>query len=86
MPKQPKPKKTGLSAIPSVIQLPGGIRLTSVPFLITSYDVEGRPLSFEIQPPGSAMPPVEKGGLVLFADEAWLRMSRVGKAHGETES
>lgn len=79
---QPQRKK-GLSAIPSVVQLPGGVRLTAVPFRIASYDDEGRPLTFEIQPPGTAMPPAENGGLMLFADEAWLRMSRVGKSASE---
>lgn len=78
--RTPKP---GLKSIPSVVQLPGGIRLTGIPFRITSYDAEGRPLTFEVMPPDVPMPPPEEGGLVLFADEVWLRMSRVGKAAGE---
>jgi hypothetical protein len=62
-----------LKATPSVVQLPGGIRLTSVPFKILDYHEDGSPKTFEILPPGT------KAACYLFADEKWLR-SPIGSA------
>lgn len=56
-----------LASPPSVVQLPGGVRLSGVAFKVVGYDADGRPLTFEIMPPG------ERGTCVLYADEAWIR-------------
>lgn len=57
-----------LSGVPSKVQLPGGIVLSPQPFLITSYDMEGRPLVFELLPPGA-----KEGDCWLFAQTQWIR-------------
>jgi hypothetical protein len=54
-------------SIPSVVQLPGGIKLNAVPFKVIERDDEGRPLKFEILPPG------ERGEWMLFAHEPSIR-------------
>ncbi len=60
--------------IPSVVQLPGGIRLTGVPFRIVAYNDDGSPKTFEIMPKN-----VAKSDCVLFADEKWIRSPIEGK-------
>jgi hypothetical protein len=70
MNKHTKPKR-GLSSIPSVIQLPGGVQLKPMPMNITSYDEEGRPKTFEILPAGET--PDKVDGCFLFAQEEWIR-------------
>jgi len=70
MKKRPKPKAPGgLKAIPSVVQLPGGIQLKGMPFKIVEYNPDGTPKLFELLPPG------EDGPVRLFAQEAWIRSS-----------
>ena len=69
----------GLKAIPSVVQLPGGIRLKGLQFKITEYNPDGSPRMFELLP-GTAKPPKEDGA-VLFADESWARSPNPNKAH-----
>jgi hypothetical protein len=57
-----------LKKTPSVVQLPGGVRLNGVPFKITGYDVNGAPKTFEILPSDAS-----HRDCVLFADERWIR-------------
>lgn len=52
---------------PSVVQLPGGIKIQGLPFRITERHEDGRPKTFELLPSG------EKGDCILFADESWIR-------------
>ena len=63
---------SGPRSIPSVVQLPGGIRLRGVAFQITELDAEGRPLRFEVLPVERQH---ETGPLIwiLYADETVLR-------------
>jgi len=63
----------GLKSIPKVVQLPGGIRLNAVPFKVIECDADGRPLKFEILPPG------ERGEWWLFANEEQIRAPMPGK-------
>lgn len=57
--------------IPSVVQLPGGVRLQAVPFRVTAYGDDGSPLVFEIVPKGGS---IEGAGVWwLFADEQSIR-------------
>lgn len=65
--KQKKKAPGGLSSVPSVVQLPGGVLLKALPFKIVERDADGRPKLFELLPPG------EKGTCALFADEEWIR-------------
>lgn len=60
-----------LKSVPSVIQLPGGVKLSGVKFRITERDEAGCPKTFEILPPGAESPKTD--GCVLFADENWIR-------------
>ncbi len=60
-----------LKKLPTVVQLPGGVRLRGVPFRITR-DVDGSPLSFELLP--SNFTPVKQDDwCVLFCSEEWIR-------------
>jgi hypothetical protein len=68
-------KKKGIG-IPSVVQLPGGIRLRPIPFRVTDYDTNGRPLKFEIMPFGTTEADTEKEPkpvFWLFASEEEVR-------------
>lgn len=58
--------------IPSVIQLPKGVRLTGVLFRVTELDADGRPRMFELLSPDA--PATGKGLWTLFADERAIRM------------
>lgn len=71
-------KKKGLKAIPSVLQLPGGIQLKAMPFTIVEYHDDGRPKLFEIKDDGPHPLGVD-GNCVLFAQEAWIRSRHPGK-------
>lgn len=68
----------GLKTIPSVVQLPGGIRLRGVAFEIVELDAEGRPLRFEVLPADRQH---ETGPRiwVLFCDEQALRQPMLDK-------
>ena len=70
MPGKPD-RGRGLKSIPSVVQLPGGIRLTGVMFRITSYDDDGCPKTFEVMPPGATG--LKTDGAILWCNEEWLR-------------
>lgn len=63
-----------LKSIPSVVQLPGGIRLNAVPFRVIAYHDDGSPMTFEILPRGA-----EKAEIWLFADENQIRSNLKGK-------
>lgn len=64
-------KGNGPRTIPSVVQLPGGVRLQGVPFRIVERHDDGSPRLFEIMPSGTK---VEGPDLcVLFANEEWIR-------------
>lgn len=58
-----------LSKPPSVVQLPGGVRLNGIPFKIVAYHDDGTPKLFEICPQGGT------GHCRLYADEQWIRSS-----------
>lgn len=57
----------GLKAIPSVVQLPGGIRLEALQFKVREYDESGQPKLFELMPKGTK---VDKDGFVMFGDRS----------------
>ncbi len=59
--------------IPSVVQLPGGVRLNAVPFKIVEYNEDGTPKLFELLP---AVPDDTREVWFLFADEKALRAAR----------
>lgn len=53
----------GLKQIPSVVQLPGGIRLEALQFKVREYAEDGTPKLFELMPKGTK---VDKDGFVMF--------------------
>lgn len=53
----------GLKAIPSVVQLPGGVVLQGKNFKIVDRFENGRPKTFELLPSGT------KGDFVMYASE-----------------
>lgn len=57
----------GLKSVPSVVQLPGGIKLNAIQFKVTEYDEHGVAKVFAICPPGV------QGDWVLFAHEESIR-------------
>lgn len=57
--------------IPSVVQLPGGIRLSAVPFRVVEHNDDGTPKLFELMPPGTESK--GEGMWALFADEDSIR-------------
>lgn len=61
----------GIRSHPRTVQLPGGITLSAMPFVITSYTDDGAPRTFEILPHGQD--PSGEHGCVLFAHEEWIR-------------
>lgn len=61
----------GIRECPRTVQLPGGLTLSAMPFVITSYTDEGAPRTFEILPHGQD--PAGEHGCVLFAHEEWIR-------------
>jgi hypothetical protein len=67
-----KHKSPGLHSVPSMIQLPGGVTLKAMPFKIVSYNDDGTPRAFELQPPGPHDMAAD-GACVLFAREDWIR-------------
>lgn len=67
-----------MKKIPSVVQLPGGVRLSGVPFKIAEYHDDGRPKLFEILERGDEYS--GDGACVLFANESWIRSPVIGKA------
>lgn len=60
-----------LKSIPSVVQLPGGIQLSAVPFQAIEWDAEGHPIAFKLLPPG------ERGDWMFFANEHQLRTAKL---------
>lgn len=56
------------SKVPSVVQLPGGMKLQAIPFKIIEYHDDGSPKTFEILPAS-----VDKAEFWLFADENQIR-------------
>jgi hypothetical protein len=77
-PQNQQPK--GPKAIPSQLQLPGGIVLKGMPFKIVAYNPDGTPKLFELQPPGPHDLSAD-GACVLFAREELLRNPWPRKAH-----
>lgn len=80
MQKLKSSKFTGPKAIPSQVQLPGGVVLKGMPFKIVAYNADGSPKLFELQPPGPGFDITADGACVLFADETWIRTPVDGKA------
>ena len=63
-----------LRSIPRVVQLPGGVKLSGVPFRCVGYDDAGRPKTFEILPDDAAYRATAPGERwVLFASEETIR-------------
>lgn len=61
----------GLKTIPTVVQLPGGVKLQAMPFKIIGHDPEtGMPTTFERLPAGT------QGDFYFFASEDQLRLKR----------
>jgi hypothetical protein len=71
--------RSSLKTIPSVVQLPGGVKLKGLPFKIVEYHPDGRPKTFELLEPGQIDLKAE-GSCFLFADEDWIRRPVPGKA------
>lgn len=70
--RKAKPVKTPQGhSIPSMIQLPGGVRLSGVAFAVRAVDAAGRPTLFEIMPVDH--PHAGPSLYTLFVDEAQLR-------------
>lgn len=65
--------KGGLKAVPSQVQLPGGIILKGLAFKITEYNADGSPKTFELLPRDAPRPVGDPAACVLFADETWIR-------------
>jgi hypothetical protein len=66
-------KKTQTATkIPSVVQLPGGVRLEALPFRVIEHNADGSPRIFELMPPGTQVSGVD-GMWALFAHEASIR-------------
>lgn len=59
-----------LSKVPSVVQLPGGIKLQAVAFRVVECADDGSPKLFELLPKGARPGP---GVWFLFADESAIR-------------
>ncbi len=76
--KQRPSSQTGPKAIPTKIQLPGGIPLNAMPFKIVEYTDDGRPKLFELQPDGPH-DMSKSDACVLFAQERWIRGRHFGK-------
>lgn len=57
---------------PSVVQLPGGIRLSAIPFRVVERNADGSPKLFEICPPGTAVEGV-RDMWTLYADAVSIR-------------
>ena len=58
-----------LQTPPSVVQLPGGVKLQGIPFRIVDRNEDGSPKTFEIM----AQDDVKKCDCVLWADAEWIR-------------
>jgi hypothetical protein len=60
---------------PSIVQLPGGIRLSAVDFKVEGRDEQGRPVLFRLLPEGST---IERNDdyWALYANESALRGPR----------
>ena len=76
--RRPPPKSKGLSTIPSQVQLPGGIVLKAMPFMIVAYNDDGSPQLFRLAPPGPHDMTAD-GACVLFAQEEWIRAAQPDK-------
>jgi hypothetical protein len=74
----------GPRGYPGTVQLPGGITLKAIPFVITAYNDDGSPRSFEIMPEGQD--PTGDNGCVLFAQEQWIRGANRKHAKAEEPS
>ena len=64
-----------LKAVPSVVQLPGGIKLQAIPFKVIKRDEAGRPIVFQIMPAGTPLGNDDEMW-ALFADEASIRAAK----------
>ncbi len=74
-PKVPK----GIKSIPTQVQLAGGVVLKAMPFKIISYNADGTPRTFELQPHGQPHDMAAEGACVLFAQESWIRKPQAVK-------
>jgi hypothetical protein len=66
----------GLKSIPSVVQLPGGVQLRSIPFKIIERFPNGTPKTFQIEPQGQPVIGVDR--CALFAQEEAIRHPSFG--------
>jgi hypothetical protein len=57
---------------PSVVQLPGGIRLSAVPFRVVERNEDGSPRLFAIMPPGTQVEGV-RDMWTLYGDASTIR-------------
>lgn len=77
--KQKQKPSRGPKAIPSQLQLPGGVVLKAMPFKIVEYHQNGTPKLFELRPADVHHDMKIDGNCVLFANEVWIRAPRPGK-------
>lgn len=63
-----------MKRIPGVVQLPGGVKLSAVPFRVVERHADGSPRLFELMPRGAEIK--GEGVWALFADEESIRRSR----------
>jgi hypothetical protein len=68
--------RRGLQSRPSVVQLPGGIRLDGMRFKLVERDEQGRPKMFEVLPPEDKTPDEEVW--ILYAHEESIRKPKEG--------
>jgi hypothetical protein len=62
-----------VKSIPSVVQLPGGVRLHGLLFVCVDYNEDGSPKTFELQAADLPKPPGKRDEWVLFAHEEQIR-------------
>jgi hypothetical protein len=62
-----------VKTIPSVVQLPGGVRLHGLLFVCVDYHDDGSPKTFELQPADAPKRAGKRDELVLFAHEEQIR-------------
>jgi hypothetical protein len=64
-------KPQGLKSVPSVVQLPGGVKLQAIAFKLIDVNPDGSPKTFELLPPNTTAG--GPGIWWLFADAQAIR-------------
>lgn len=77
--QKPKPGE-GPRAIPTHVNIPNGITLKAMPFMIVAYNDDGSPKLFELKPADVPHDMKADGACVLFAQEEWIRAPQASKA------